>query len=398
MADPLPLEDLVDALSALPHCDTLAAAVRDRCFLAAERRNATFLTPGQPNDWVGSATLPAPEQADTPFGNVAHILERGTEDPAERALIAALLAVGVTRASAQLEDRLAQVVANLVWLSAHASCNAFDALDFLLSDRSARDVYESVAAIASGALKPTGFGRLEAMVAAVALAQSTRECAVQSAQQLAAQTADPVVSSMLHNIARRGAWLRGELAPPPHGPLVTVVLTVTLWLLLAHVGRLIGRWVLAYRRPVEVRLSREGLRLKWTTELLGKKLQEKSCVVPLSNLLRISREVRYARAGMYAGLGALVVGTFLGTGLMLDGVRAPGVSGSLLWIGLVCLLGGIGLDFALTTLSDTLRGTCRLVVVQRRGRPLCVGSLSRAATDAMLKQLGQATASVGTNC
>ena len=262
----------------------------------------------------------------------------------------------------------------------------------MLSDRSARDVYELVAAVAGGSLRPSAFGRLESIVAALVLAQSSRECAVQSAQQLAPQAPDPFVSSMLHNVAQRGAWLRGELAPPPRSPWVTVVLTVTLWLLVTHIGRLIGRWVLAYRCPVEVRLARDGLRLRWTTELLGKKLQEKACVVPLSNLLCVSREVRYARASMYAGLTALATGTFLGMSLMLDGVRVPGGSGSLLWMGLVCLLGGIGLDFGLTTLSDTLRGTCRLVVVQRKGRPLCVGSLSRNATDAMLRQLGQATA------
>lgn len=400
MVGQLPNEDIIEALSALPEAASLATAVREWCLFAAAQRDPAFLARGRISDPRAdsgqappSGLPPLPTRTETPFGDVRRILEHGTGDSAERALIASLLALGVVGAFAELEEQLTQVVSHLVWLAANADCDAFEALDRLLSDRAARDVYDTVAVIAGGSLKPVGFGRLETLVAALLLGLSGRDGAIQAAQQLAVQAPDRNVKCLLQSVGPRGSWLRGEFAPPPRGTVLTVVLTVTLWLLIAHLGRLIGRFALAYRRPAEVRLGLDGLRVTWNTELLGKRLGEKSCLVPLGSVLRISREVRYARAGMYAGLAALVVGTFLGVGLILDGLRVPGTSGSLLWMGLVCLLGGIGLDFALTTLSDTLRGTCRLVVVPRKGRALCVGALSRPATDAMLRRLGQATAS-----
>jgi hypothetical protein len=159
---------------------------------------------------------------------------------------------------------------------------------------------------------------------------------------------------------------------------------------------LLVRYALGYRRPAELQLSREGLRLTWHTELLGRRTSDRCRVVPLGALARVTREVRYARAGLYAGLAALALGTFLGVGLLLDGLLAPGGSGPLVVLGLLCLLGGVGLDFVLSTLVDSARGTCRLVAVPLKGKALCVGALDPRATDAMLTEVASAVPQAST--
>lgn len=152
---------------------------------------------------------------------------------------------------------------------------------------------------------------------------------------------------------------------------------------------MIGRFALAYRRPARVRLGDRGLEIEHRTELLGRVLRDRESLVPLQNLARVTREVRYPRVGMYAGLMSLVIGSYLGLGLLVDGVRVPGGSPPLLGLGLLLIALGIGIDFALTTLSDGVRGRCRLVVVPKKGRRVCVGQLDPRQADRMLNALAE---------
>jgi hypothetical protein len=195
----------------------------------------------------------------------------------------------------------------------------------------------------------------------------------------------------LLNVTERGkTTLSGELAPAPYGPFVTAILTVTLLLFALRAGRLLGRVALAYRRPARVRLSARGLELEQRTEMLGKVLRDRSVVVPLTNLARVTREVRYARASMYAGLAALVLGSYFGMGLLIDGLRVPGGSAPLIGLAVLLMVLGLAIDFSLSALADPARGQCRLVVVPRKGRTLCISALDPKRTDAMLASLAHA--------
>ncbi|MBN1607994.1 MAG: hypothetical protein JW940_15270 [Polyangiaceae bacterium] len=410
MPQPLSLQALTTELASLPNARQLGAAVRDRALQAARARDVTFLAPSGPGmadgvrrtaEATGPETL-SRELAETPFGNVSDMLDRGVQDPDGRAIISAWLALGIAHCPQDLEDAQTLTVAQLVWLTTHTSCNPFGALDNLIDERRATDLYRAVAEIAVGSLRPSSFGRPEALTAAMLLAHSDTEAAARAAESAAYAAADPLIRLALEHRAQHSEGLHGELTSAPRGIAITLLLAVTLLLLVVHVGRLVARFALGYKRPARVLLTPEGLSISWRTELLGRSLRERSTLLPTAALARITREVRYARAGLYVGLGALVLGTFVGVSLLVDGLRVPGGSGPLLVLAALCLLAGIGLDFVLSSFSDAVRGSCRLVVVPRRGRPLCLRSLSPRATDALLesvaRDMGRVHAPTGSPC
>jgi hypothetical protein len=187
--------------------------------------------------------------------------------------------------------------------------------------------------------------------------------------------------------AETPARLSGELATPPSSIAVAILLVVTGVSLVRGALRLAGRVAFAYRKPAELRLSDRGVEISHRTELLGRVLKDAETVIPLANVASISREVRYARLGLYAGLLALVIGTYIGAGLLIDGARVPGGSPSLLGFGLVAIALGIVLDYAFAVLWDVVRRTCRLVVVPQRGRAVCIQGLDPGETDKVLAEL-----------
>ena len=181
--------------------------------------------------------------------------------------------------------------------------------------------------------------------------------------------------------------LSGELASPPTGVVVAILMAITGVSLVRGALRLTGRFAFAYRKPAELRLSERGVEISHRTELLGRVLKDAETVIPLTNVASISRDVRFARLGLYAGLLALVVGTYIGSGLLIDGARVPGGSPSLLGFGLVAIAVGIVLDYALAVLWDVVKQTCRLVVVPQRGRAVCIQGLDPGEADKVLSEL-----------
>jgi hypothetical protein len=181
------------------------------------------------------------------------------------------------------------------------------------------------------------------------------------------------------------AEFEGELGAPPRGPIATAVLALTGILLLIELGRIIARYALALRRPVEVRLTYESFELRSKTVMLGRVLREQTTVLPLDGLVRATREIRYPSLPVYAGLIALALGSYLGVGLAVDGVRAA--SPSMLATGLLIALLGLGLDFALSSLVPGVRGRARVIFVPRRGAVIAVQSVDPGVADEVLAQL-----------
>jgi hypothetical protein len=179
----------------------------------------------------------------------------------------------------------------------------------------------------------------------------------------------------------------GEMSPPPRRAWVTALLAVTGILLVIELGRLVARYVLILKQPTEVRLTPSGLEIRGKTFLVGKVLREHDTVIPRDGLVRVTREVRYPRLALYAGLIALALGSYLGVGLVVDGVRAA--SPSMLGTGLLIALLGLGLDFVLSTLVPGLEGKSRVVMVPRRGPILCVTAVAPARADALLAALAK---------
>ena len=332
-----------------------------------------------------------PEQAQTPFGNPVHALEHGPDGPAERQLLGALLALGISLNLPDSEVERDTLAADLIWLATHTTIDALGFLDAALREQAA-GMWEAVAHVARDpeAVAPE-FGRAEGLIAAAAISASKSEIAHRARLHLSHAATDHGVRALTAGAVTANAdRLEGEMSLAPLGPVLTTVLTLTLVLFALQLVRALLRWVLAFKRPASISLGPNGLELNQRTELLGKVLRERSIVVPLGSLVRVTRETRYARLGMYVGLMALVVGSYFGMGLFVDAVRVPGGSASLFGLSVLMMVLGLMLDFAFSNAADTVRGKCRMLVVAQKGRTFCLGSLDPARADAMLATIAEA--------
>ena len=380
----------IDELGRHPHLAAMAQAVVGAAEAAFAARSTKFPREPQTGLPPPSSNDPQSEFA-TPWGNCWEILQHGARSAEQVALVRALLAFGLGQYFPSTPEQERSAAALLVWLAAHTSSAALEPLEALLGDQ-ARALWHAVGALvedprAGGA----DFGRTESLIAVVSLSEGRSAAAREVAQDLATRVDDPVLRGLLtgSGASTPGAVapLVGELAPPPKSPWVTAVLALTFVLAIAHLARLIARYVFAYNRPAKLMLSQRGLEVTYHTEFLGRTLRERATLVPLSNLASVTREVRFARLGMYAGLVALVLGSYVGMGLFVDGVRVPGGSATLLGLAVFFIVLGLVIDFALSSLSDSVKGKCRILVVPRKGRTLCVGSLSPRDTDAVLSSV-----------
>jgi hypothetical protein len=393
---------VLDAIASLPRGDDLARLVHTVAFAAADERRPT-LTDGLA-ELSGRAGL-KPEDAETPFGNALRALERGGEEAAgsdARALLSGLLARGVALSPPVGADAEARVAEALLWLAAHGTVDALAFVDAALGDKSA-GLWFAVAALVRkiDAGSAPFLGRPGALVGAAALRESSADAAAAEAHLLSREVRDPVVRSLVSlsdgapapsgaagdgsTAASGAAVVSGERVAPPRGPAALVLLGATGILLAVHVVRLAARVALRYRHPVELRVTAKGITLKSHTELLGRTLREREQVIPIEALLHASREVRYPRLGLYAGLLALAVGSYFGISLLIDGVRSG--SPELIGIAALLLAAGVGLDFFLENAGSGMRGKCRVVLVPRKGRALAVGDVDPAAADAALARL-----------
>ena len=389
MPDAPSLPNAVTTLSEHPHVDALAELVRSVAFDAAAARRSDFASRFHtaPPSTGGSVEVTV-EQATTSLGNVRAVLDRGIENPDEQNLLGALLALGVARALPEATDQVQALASNLVWLAAHTPCSALEFLDDALGERSGV-IWEAIARVARApGLSSPDFGNTEALVAAAALCRSESEVAHRARVHLAQNTNDPVLRAILSGGTQR-TELSGELRSAPFGPVATTLLAFSMLLFIGRGISLIARFALAYRRPATLRIGPQGVEVSHRIELMGRVLRDRATLVPLANLSRVTREVRYARVGLYAGLCALVIGTYFGVGLIVDGVRVPGGSPPLLGMAVTCIIVGLGLDFLLSTAADSARGKCRIVIVPQNGRKLCVGSLDPVSADAMLSSIAE---------
>lgn len=322
----------------------------------------------------------ARDDAETPYGNVLKVLEAGPEGDAERALASAIYAHAIAEGSRDDDDRIA---GDVLWLAAHSGFDATSLLDRALGEE-ADELWVAIA----DRVKRTSTPRPLAIVGCAALASSTSARAKELAAELAGRVADPVLLRLLGPGAgpAREVRLEGELVAPPRGPVATTLLAFTGILFVMHAVGLVARLALAYKRPTEVVLSGDGVRLKTRMEMLGKTLKEREHVIVRAGLVRVVREVRYPRIAFYAGLLALALGSYVGVRAFADGVRAA--SPSLLGVGLVIVVLGVAADFALGTLIPGTRGRCRIAFVPRSGATLAVGDVdAKRADDALQSAL-----------
>lgn len=369
----------------------LVAITLDVVGAAAAARRADATSPSKVKNHVELARL-ARSDADTAFGNAFDVLERGPEGAAERALAQALWAHAVAeapRSRAEEEDRLA---ADVLWLAAHTAYDATPLLDRALGEEAAdlwKAIAERVKRIDEG--RGAALGRAEAIVGCAALAGSAAPSAVEVRAWLGSHLRDALLVKVLGATeatapaAAGELRLSAELAFAPRGPVVTTLLAVTGILFVLRAANVVGRLALAYRTPTEVSLSGAGVRVRTRTEMLGRTLRERELVIAKDALVRVVREVRYPRAAFYAGLLALVVGSYIGVRAFVDGVRAA--SPSLLLVGLLVVALGVAADFVLGSVLPGSRGRCRLAFVPKSGRTVWVGDVDARRADEVLARV-----------
>jgi hypothetical protein len=381
-----------DALSQHPRLPDLAGLAHVLMARMADAAGAPAAT--DRGEWVANQATGrklARDETNTPFGNALDVLQRGPEDPAARVLARALAAQAFAHHVRQTAADEARTAHDLLWLAANTEFDATGLLDHALG-ASAAEIWKEVASrvlrVDQGTLPSNGAG--EALVGAVALASSRATAAMEQAAALAPKLEDPKLRRALD--ARAGHEpmepIAGEMSAPPRGPVATVVLGLTGILLLARAAQLLGRAALSYRRPGELSITPGGdIRVRWQVLILGATLREHDVVLPRSSLVRAEREARFAGATLYTGLVALVVGSYVGVGTFVDGVRSA--SPALLGAGLAIAAAGLAIDFGLGQVAPAVGGRCRVVFAPRRGPTLCVAQVDMARADALLARLAR---------
>jgi hypothetical protein len=384
---PTPAE-VVSALSEHPHLNAIVRFVRRIAMDAAERRQQNFASRTPEGRDQSAPSLPeglTSSDLGTRFGNVAELVGHGVTTPTEALLIGVLLALSA-REEAASEQEEETLVAHMTWLAAHTPCDALLALDAAAGER--EGLWRALARISYEPVEVApDFGRTEALLAAATLGSAHSPAAAPPRTRALARVDDPGVRALLALGGLAREPLLGELSPTPFGPLTTAVLALTLVLGALQLARLVARLAFGYRRPASFTLTERGLELTYRVELLGRVVKEETLLVPLANLASVTREVQYPRAGLYAGLAALVIGTYFGMGLFVDALRVPGGSSSLMAMAVALIVAGLALDFVLSSGIDGMRGRCQLLVEPRKGRTICLGAIDATQAEAMLASI-----------
>ncbi len=391
---------VLDEITSHPRGADLARLVLTAAFAAADERRTSL---GDGIHEIAERAGIKPEDAETSYGNVLRALERGTAEAAgsaTRALLAGLCARGVALAPPEGAAAEARVAEKLVWLAVHTSIDALSFLDVALVER-ADGMWRAIGALVRKADAGTAplVGRAGAVIATVALSSSTSFAARDEARVLAAEARDPILRALASYNAPGGApssassagasdrdvALTGELVSPPRGPIALVLLGISGILAALGIARAVGKAALRYKKPAEMVFSSRGVTLRYSIELLGKKLREREAHIPKGSLLRAAREVRYPRLGLYAGLFSLALGSYLGMKILIDGARSG--SPEMVGIGALFVIVGVSLDYVLENVWPARAGRCRVVVVPRQGPSLAVGDVDPKLAEAALEQL-----------
>lgn len=343
--------------------------------------------------------------AETEFGNVLAILERGAEDPAERAIVGAFVASGVVRVLETDVPSAKRWAERLCYLAAHAGFDPLAAWPDGVAPSVMRPLYRSLAEHARqiDLGKVATSDRAELLVATAAVADAVETMGADDeiahiASRLGADLADPIGVRLItvraidapSTVVASGptsAALHGELAPPPRSWALTVIYALCGWLLIRGIASVIGQYVLGLKKDARLELTQSGLEIKGKIALLGKQLKDVSAVYPTGGLAVVSRDVRYPGLPIYAGLAALLIGTYAGVSFVSWGVQSA--SPRLLGYGILALALGVVVDFVLVSLLPGARGRCRMVVTPKNGNQVCVAGLDIQGADRLLSDLSR---------
>lgn len=368
--------------------DDLARLVQAAAFSAyEERRSALHVGLDE-----AAARLGLDEAAsETALGNVIRALRSSAPlSRPERQLLGALLARSVALAAPEEGDAAARVAEALGWIAAHTPADPLPFLDRALGP-AAQPLWAAVVLLLEryDDGRASGFDRPAAIVAASALGRSPAPVCEQHRAALRVALRDATLLALVGHtpdaIASKSVLLSAEETGAPRSAALTLFLTVTFVLPLVAAGKLFARLALGLRRPAEASVSREGVRLRSRTILLGRTILERETFLPTGGLARALREVRYPRLATYAGIASLLIGSYVGIRMFIDGIRSG--SPELLALGLGILLLGLAVDYGLGSWPSRTPERCRVLLEPRRGRVVNLRDVDRELADRALSLL-----------
>jgi hypothetical protein len=379
--------DVLTGLRNHPQSERLCARVADVCLSAARAKRADWLCAQTVSAEPGPLTALSPTEAETEFGNVLSILDRGAQTPVEWCVLAAALALSVARQwptaprdsgpSPTEREQLGLVA----WLAAHTGCNAWAFLS--LDDTCGEgplwtDVEKTL----------DEWGAAEQLALAVGTMEAGSDPALRLKAMWLERSGNPAIASLLET-STTSPWLDGQVGSPRTNGLLFALQVVTGYALLKTLFASFSRYVLWRRRQARLRVSPRGVEISSKTHVLGQVFKETSELIPLADIQEIRRETRYSGAGLYVGLGCLLLGSLVGSGLVLDGLRVPGTSPSLLTVGAGLILLGLIVDFALSHWTKTVAGRGVLVFKRSGGPSVLIHDLEPTGPAELIERISR---------
>lgn len=379
--------DVLNSLRSHAHTERLCARVSEVCVLAARAKRADWLSAQTVAAETGPLTALSPAEAETEFGNVLSILDRGAQTPVEWCVLAAALSLSLARQwptvareqgpTAEERDQLHLVA----WLAAHTGCNAwaFFALDDTCGDG---PLWGDVDACLDE------WGSAEQLALAVGVMEAGSEPALRLKASWLERSGNPSITTLLET-SSTSPWLEGQIGSPSPRGVALVVQTLTGYAFLKTLCASFARYVLWRRRHARLRISPRGVEILSKTHVLGQAFKETRELIPLTEIREIRRETRYAGMGLYVGIACLLLGSLVGSGLLLDGLRVPGTSPSLLSLGIALILLGLGIDFALSQWNRTIAGRGALLLKRAGGQSVLLQDLDPKAPSEVVERLSR---------
>jgi len=377
---------LMSNIASLPGAEPLALQAYQQMIQACDTGNRDY---PQKNNSVAISSHESSVvagSAEELTSELQKLIASGTHDPSETCKLGLLALVGTLQHWPENAENFSKLARDLFWLECESRLSILTLLSQVLDGARKSQLGTALHNLVTAPDRDYRGDRCLALVWSQALQGNTGcQATILELSKLAAPSSHELDSSGKYTSPNEA--IRGRILAAPRGPVATALAAFTGWMFVRYLLATLGRFVLGYRAQAQLNVSERGLEIHEQTSILGRKLRERTRVIALQTVRSLSREVRYARAGLYAGLAALAVGSFVGMRLFVEGMRAPGFSSPTVLMGLLVVLAGIGLDFACANWLRVSRSQCRLLIETVRGRGLYLTCEEPGKVNSVLLEL-----------
>jgi len=382
----LNMVQLMSSIASLPGVERLALQAYQQMIQACKAGNREYPNESRTQAMSSRESSGFTGSAEDLTSELKRLISSGTHDAGETNKLGLLALVGALQQWPETPENFSRLARDLLWLEGESRLSILTLLSQVLDSARKSQIGTGLYNFVTAPNGGYRGNRCLALVWSLALQGDTGcQTTILEMSRLAARSSrDP---DFLGKYSSPNEAIRGRILAGPRGPVATALAALTGWMFVRFLFASLGRFVLGYRAQAQLNVSERGLEIHEQTSILGRTLRERTRVIALQTVRSLSREVRYARAGLYAGLAALAVGSFVGMRLFVDGVRAPGISSPTSLMGMLIVLAGIALDFACANWLQVSRSQCRLLIETVRGRGLYLTCEEPGKVNSVLLEL-----------